>query len=106
MGSGEAALGTGEGRLVLTMPGCPPVFLAPKEACSAMGPTPGCRPPRAVSTATIAARATVRQAKVLHPGRQASRPVLPAGVGAEAPAPAASPTLPRALVVAQGTGVP
>ena len=105
-GSGEAALGTGEGRLVLTVPGHPPVFLAPKEACSAPGPSLRCRPPRAVSAATTAAQVTVCQARVLRPGRQASGSVLPAGVGAEAPAPAALPTLPRALVVAQGAGVP
>lgn len=91
-GSGEAAVGTGEGRLVLMVPGRPPVFLAPKEACSAPGPTPRCRPPRAVSAAAIAAQVTGGQAEVLHPGRWASGPVLPAGVGAEAPAPAASPT--------------
>ena len=56
----EAAVGTGEGRLGFTVPGCPPVFLAPREACPALGPHSLLQTSRAVSAAAGAAQATVR----------------------------------------------
>lgn len=48
LGSGEAALGTGEGRLVLTMPGCPPRVPGAQGGLFCYGPhsplqaSPGC----------------------------------------------------------------
>ena len=43
-----------------TVPRCPPVFLAPREACPALGPHSPLQTSRAVSAAAVAAQATVR----------------------------------------------